>query len=386
MFYDKRDGYSNERISWRNLREMMGLSRSRSTTGGVIAILVLVVFILLVGTGYLGIWSNPNQQNLRDLAALLIILLIFIGGVGLFTWSIRRSEQRVQHELKLAEWYAQHERDLEAQRFQETAFQTYLDRMTELLLEKGLRRSKPGDEVRDIARARTLTALRGLDGPHKGILVRFLHESELIKNKGIIDLRGANLRGADLHQAKLNGVDLSGVDLSGADLSEADLRGANLEGAVIIVANLSETDLQGANLSGVNLTEAVMNGANFSGVNLSESDLHGANLEGVNLEKANLGRANLYGAVLIDANLSQADLRQIVLSRTNLSRADLSETNLSEADLSWTNLSWANLGGANLAEANLHGANMDGADVIGSNLSEVKSLKGAKMPDGREHG
>jgi uncharacterized protein YjbI with pentapeptide repeats len=379
------DNLSDKRIGWKNLRRLIGLDRQRPMTTTVILILILLAFALLLGVGFLPTWTGLDQQALRDWVALFLMALILIGGAVLFVWSMRRSEQRVQHELSLAEWYAQHERELETQRFQEVAFQTYLDRMTELLLEKGLRRSKPGDEVRDIARARTLTTLRGLTGPHKGILLRFLHEADLIKNEGITDLRGANLRGADLNKAKLAGVDLSGADLSGADLSQADLNQADLRGAVMIVANLSGANLNEADLSTANLTEAVMNGTKLSGANLSEADLHGANLEGVDLSRANLLGANLYGAVIIDASLSKADLQKVVLSRTNLSRTDLSGANLSETDLSWANLCWANLKETDLTGANLHGANLEGADVLGSNLSEVKSLKGAKMPDGREH-
>ena len=385
MTFDKSNNLSDKRIGWQNLRRLIGLDHQRPIAAWVILLFILVIFTLLLGVGYLSTWIGLDQQALRDWVTLFLMGLIIIGGAVLFIWSMRRSEQRLQHELSLAEWYAQHERELEAQRFQETAFQTYLDRMTELLLEQGLRRSKPGDEVRDIARARTLTTLRGLTGPHKGILLRFLHEADLIKNEGIIDLRGANLRGADLNKAKLAGVDLSGADLSGADLSQADLSQADLRGAVMIVANLSGSNLNEADLSQVNLTEAVMNGTQLIGANLSQADLHGANLEGVDLSGANLREANLYGTVIIDASLSNADLHKIVLSRANLSRTDLSGANLSQADLSWTNLCWANLGKTDLTGANLHGANLEGAEVVGSNLSEVKSLKGAKMPDGREH-
>ncbi len=37
------------------------------------------------------------------------------------------------------------------------ALQTYLDRMSDLLLEKNLRSSQPDDEVRTVARSQTLT-------------------------------------------------------------------------------------------------------------------------------------------------------------------------------------------------------------------------------------
>ena len=48
--------------------------------------------------------------------------------------------------------------------------------MTELLLDKKLRESEV-DEVRAVARARTFTVLRRLDGERKGALIRFLIRS-----------------------------------------------------------------------------------------------------------------------------------------------------------------------------------------------------------------
>ena len=113
--------------------------------------------------------------------------------------------------------------------------------MTELLLKEGLRTSKSEDEVRSIARTRTLSTLRTLDGTRKGLLLRFLEESGLIKEKHIVDLANADLSGANL-----SGVDLRGVYLIKADLRKADLSGANLR----------DTNLSKANLSGANLTDA----------------------------------------------------------------------------------------------------------------------------------
>jgi hypothetical protein len=43
-----------------------------------------------------------------------------------------------------------------------------------------LNRSEKDPEIRLVARARTLTVLRGLDENRKGQVVRFLHEVELI--------------------------------------------------------------------------------------------------------------------------------------------------------------------------------------------------------------
>src|SRR5207248_192912 len=62
----------------------------------------------------------------------------------------------------------------------QTTLETYLDRMSDLLLFYHLSISKTGDEVRAMAEARTYTALRNLDGARKGTLIRFLWEAKLI--------------------------------------------------------------------------------------------------------------------------------------------------------------------------------------------------------------
>lgn len=98
----------------------------------------------------------------------------------------------------------------------ETALQVYFDKMSELLLIHKLRASAEDNEIRKIARARTLTVLPRLDRKRKRSLLQFLYESCLIEKANRI-------------------VDLTGVDLSGADLS-----GANLNGTIITLEQLGK--------------------------------------------------------------------------------------------------------------------------------------------------
>ena len=195
-------------------------------------------------------------------------------------------------------------REIEESRTREERLQTYFDRMTELMLDKSLCSSESGAEVRYIARARTLTVLRGLDGERKAALLRFLREADLIdKDKSVVilveaDLSGANLRGAYLRRANLRGAALFGADLCGADLCGADLSEASL------CADLRGADLRGADLRGA--YGANVRGANLSGANLSRADLSGAEFGKANLRGANLRGANLSGADLFGADLSEA--------------------------------------------------------------------------------
>jgi hypothetical protein len=156
---------------------------------------------------------------------------------------------------------SQRQRELEVggQRAQDDAAQAYLDQMSLLLLDKDrpLRDSQEGDEVRTLARARTLTVLTRLDGARRGsVVVQFLYESLLItKGHAVVALRGANLIGAYLGTSYLRDVDLSGATLGGAGLGGSDLRNADLRNADLRDAYLGETDLRDADLSGADLSE-----------------------------------------------------------------------------------------------------------------------------------
>jgi uncharacterized protein YjbI with pentapeptide repeats len=161
----------------------------------------------------------------------------------------------------------------------EAALQAYIDKMSQLLLAQNLRHSIENEEVRKIARVRTLTVLRRLDAERKGSVLQFLHESTLLGKEGrIVDLTGAHLSRADLSGADLSRANLSRADLSEAILIEAILSGTNLSGTNLSEADLMRANLRGADLIGANLTEADLSGAFLIGAILSRADLSGANL------------------------------------------------------------------------------------------------------------
>ncbi len=182
----------------------------------------------------------------------------------------------------------------------EAALQAYIDHMSKLLLAQNLRHATEDEEVRKIARVRTLTVLRRLDAERKGSVLQFLHESTLLGKEGRI----VDLTGADLSRAHLSRADLSGANLSHANLSRANLSGADLSEAILSEAILSRTNLSGTNLSGTNLSEA----------DLMRANLRGADLIGANLNEADLSGAFLIGAILTRANLSRANLSRALVT------------------------------------------------------------------------
>jgi hypothetical protein len=156
----------------------------------------------------------------------------------------------------------------------ETALQAYINSMSELLLHEKLRKSGEDDEVRKIARVRTLTVLPRLDGRRKGSVLQFLYESGLLnKDKKVIDLTGANLTRAILGYTNLTGANLTGANLTGANLTGTSLTGANLTGASLSGASLGHTNLDEADLHFAYLDEADLSGAMLHGADLSGADL-----------------------------------------------------------------------------------------------------------------
>lgn len=210
--------------------------------------------IRLKNTGFEG-------KTLWDWMELLIIPAVLAGGA----FFLNRSERKT-------------EREIATDRQQEAALQTYLDRMADLLLKDKLRTSKDR-EVRKVARIRTLTVLRGLDGRRKDLVLQFLQEADLInKEKTIINLGRADLNGALVFIGKLRNTNLSEAFLVEAVMNYADLSGANLAVA----------DLHNANLQHANLADAAFYGANLIGANLSNARLKGAIFDNALLDSANL--------------------------------------------------------------------------------------------------
>lgn len=295
----------------------------------VMITLVIVLGVLVILGGYRFHWdwtgfngNNKSGKTLWDWLQLLIIpVILAIGGFWLNQIQRGREQRTTEQRDKT-------EREIALDNQREVALQAYIDKMSELLFEKGLRESQPEDEVRLIARARTLTVLAGLDADRKGNLLQFLYEARLINKDvrgGILNLEGANL----------NDINLYNVNLRQATLSKTHLR----------KAKLSRTSLR-------------------------EIDLSYADLDHADLSYADLSQAYLRSTHLVSANLYEADLLKANLRNANLSHANLCNANLDEADL---------------YNADLEAANLIGATVFTEQLNEAKSLQEATMPDGSKH-
>jgi uncharacterized protein YjbI with pentapeptide repeats len=353
----------------------------------LIACIAFVLAVRWLGWGWTGLtgYSPPTPQYQRGktlwdwLQLLVIPLMLAIGGFWLnqiqkdreqrainerAEREKRETEQRAKTEQEIAEKRDKTEREIAADNQREAAFQAYLDKMSELLLNEHLgceltlkgELTPKEEEVRKIARVRTLTVLRRLDGIRKASVLQFLQESGLIhKNERIIDLSGADLSRANFYRGF--NPDKSGEFIGG----DADLT------AVIARSYLNKTDLSNADLSGTNLSEANLSFSNFGGANFRSADLSNANLHKSNLNHADLSYAILFRADLSHTDLNHADLSNALLCRVNFGAANLTGTNLKDADL---------------RDADLSGVTSTTIEAL---EKQARSLKGATMPDGSKH-
>ncbi|HEX6383438.1 MAG TPA: pentapeptide repeat-containing protein [Anaerolineae bacterium] len=380
---------------WTNLRKQLValgfwlVNRARNNPLG--SFIIAILFFLFAWL----LWETVKAQNtgfekrtLWDWLDKLVAPVV----VAIAAWWLNRLNElekkstaridKLQEEVRERELAAERleeQRNLAIDLQQQTLLETYFGHMTELLLDRGLRSSKRGDEVTDevtevkgIARARTLALFWSLNGKRKGLVLRFLYDLRLLYQEYLVDLRGA-----DLSSAELTGVRLHSANLREVNLSAAHLRGSGLNGVFFIGANLQNADLQGADLRGADLNRA----------DLKEARLNDAKLHSAKLDEALLNGAELARAELDEASLVKSDLRYAKLNNANLNRTNLTDSFLDYADLSAAILSNAFLNNTDLTGATLDGTDLRGADLTGAKITieqinEVKTIEDATMPDG----
>jgi uncharacterized protein YjbI with pentapeptide repeats len=227
----------------------------------IIALIIAGVWFWGVLVEYIGPKNITDRKDVVQVFALIVAgVVAAIGGiVGIVNVSVARRNLRQQIELERQ----RRETTLESedQRSQDAALQAYFDQMGDLLTDHMLI-GTDREDIRQLARAQTLTVLARLNGRRKGALVRFLYGAGLIKRvKKVVRLNDADLQFTHLRGANLSGANFTRADLSGAKLSGANLSGADFRLAKLIGADLRRADLRGANLGAADLRDADLRGA-----------------------------------------------------------------------------------------------------------------------------
>jgi uncharacterized protein YjbI with pentapeptide repeats len=255
-----------------------------------------------------GFFNRPRAggKSFWDWMQLLLIPVILVIVGSYFSY------QQTQTSLQVSRQQHQQDQANALDQQQATTLQTYIDNIQDLLLNHNLLGNSPKPksdadkvaikEVQELARARTLSAMRQLDGTRNSFLLQFLQDAQLIgfQNDNIVSFEAADLSFTDLRNAHLNDANLRNAHLNNANLNGADLNGADLNGA-----DLSDAHLNGASLSNADLSNAHLIGAHLNGADLSGADLSGANLNGASLSIGTLSDDDLSIATLTQQQLDQ---------------------------------------------------------------------------------
>lgn len=257
---------------------------------------LLYGLLQLILSGYTVTWTGFQTKTLWDWMELLVIPIVLALGAFFLNRSERAVERQIaedrrKEDRKLADDRAELEREIAKDRQQEEALQTYLDRMSELLLEKRLETKKAGIEGRNVAKIRTVSILRVLNQERKKLVIKFLRDAKLITDTASI----------------LNEIDMYGIDVIDLDFNKVFLQRVHFFKADFGVwANLREANLEGAQLIGAKLPGAFLNNADLQSAIMFRANLERADLEGANLANADLNEANLKGAKVTPEQLSRA--------------------------------------------------------------------------------
>jgi uncharacterized protein YjbI with pentapeptide repeats len=299
--------------------------------------------------------SAPAKTLWDWLQLLVVPLVLAVAAFGLNAAQAdrdRQSEQgRAEHELQVA-------RD----EGRERSLHSYIARMSELILDRRLRIGSPVSpahrtNAQMLARTLTLVELHQMDGRRKAVILQFLWEMALIRQKSLWVRRAGsrwwqytgqltypivNLAGADLRGLRMEGVQLSpanatlaeaiedrggvhqtrvGVDLRGTELEGASFRDTNLANAAFDEANVRDVDFGGAYMVATVFGQSCLNGTSFRGAHLGREDLvpaasilfaeghqvdfRGADLDGADLRSSLLSPVRLGGASTQDARFPE---------------------------------------------------------------------------------
>jgi hypothetical protein len=118
--------------------------------------------------------ETQGARTIWEWLTILTISAVIAGAALIFT--TRQAAQ--QRELQVQQ--ANDAQELQVQQANDAALQAYLEDMGTSLLEKDLRGADENDDVRLLARARTLIVLDGVSEDRKVRLLNFLSETQLI--------------------------------------------------------------------------------------------------------------------------------------------------------------------------------------------------------------
>lgn len=329
-------------------------------------------------------YRQPNgtvvqpSKTAWDVLQLLIIPLILVGIALVFNAAQASREQKHQ-DAQIRE-----DRALAAASREDATLDAYFARMSSLILNRGLTKSKPHSALRQVARTETLATLRRLDGSRKGALVQFLNEA------GLLRIKSANA----ISSSSTGTYSASGPLASPIiDLSDADLRNADLRHATFEAPNRSERIQLIGDLRGARFDDAYLQGVTFFGGKGSYAAF-GADLRGASFDRAGVSEVafpeQLQGAKFRGAILTGDNFNLTNLTNARFDKATFQPSNTAPNSFKAACLNGASFAGAdfnNYGAANFLAAQGDDVDFSGAEgLSPQSVLLGIGITNPRFDG
>lgn len=128
-----------------------------------VGVVVLLIITAIGGYAFNWKWTGFHGNTLWDWMNLLFT------PVAIGVASIAFNLQQMRRNLRVSE-----------EQRSEATCEAYLDHISHLLVDGNLREAPPESAVRQVARARTLAAVRRVGPAHRALILRFLDESGLL--------------------------------------------------------------------------------------------------------------------------------------------------------------------------------------------------------------
>ena len=230
-------------------------------------------------------------------------LLLVPAGIAIALFALNNAQSG--REQRRADRRAAVDRSIAAERIRADILHTYLQQMSNLLLDRGLLKADWNGPLVNFAQTLTLTVFHQLDGRRKGEVLQFLANTGLIKPpRPKIDLTRADLRHVDAHERSFSALDVENADLRGADFRRAAIYDSSFSFADLERDDFSFALLQGVTMDGANLARADfryswVSPASFevaclASVTFSHAKIEGSSFQGAIGDRVDFTRAGLH--------------------------------------------------------------------------------------------
>lgn len=228
----------------------------------VIILLIICWMVVLKIMGY--VWAKFtgfDGKSLWDFADLLLVPF----SLAFFAIVIERRNRKADRENALDQQI-------------EVEFKNYIDEISTLIFENGLKAIGASEDVRVAAQVKTDIIIPKLDNRRSIIVYQFLMKTGLIcsgqwQDLPLIAVLGVNLAGINCYRANLKGAILTKANFENAFLMDCDFSGALLIGAKFDNATIINSNFEHTFLYETSFQNVIQRDVSFTQANYNKNTL-----------------------------------------------------------------------------------------------------------------